>query len=169
MSAGSGGLPPPLQRIVSGGQTGADRAALDWAIRRGVEHGGWCPRGRLAEDGILDRRYRLRETESDSYVQRTRRNVEDSDGTLVLNLGALDGGTLETVRYAEALGKPCLLIALDAGIGPDDPARALQWLRQWGIAALNVAGPRESKRPGIYRLTLDFLDRLAPRPSRAKR
>ena len=71
------------ERIVSGGQTGADRAALDWAIERGIPHGGWCPRGRRAEDGRIDRRYALRETPAHDYQQRTRWNVRDSDGTLI--------------------------------------------------------------------------------------
>lgn len=152
----------PVRRVVSGGQTGADRAALDWAIRHGIAHGGWCPRGRTAEDGPLDARYRLRETESEGYLQRTRRNVEDSDATLVLNLGELDGGTLETVRYAQVRGKPCLLVALDEGVADDDLERARQWLGAQRVATLNVAGPRESKRPGIYRLALEFLEGLSP-------
>ncbi|OGA44096.1 MAG: hypothetical protein A3G25_14545 [Betaproteobacteria bacterium RIFCSPLOWO2_12_FULL_63_13] len=150
-----------VSRIVSGGQTGADRAALDWAIRNDVPHGGWCPRGRKAEDGVLPAKYKLRETESKDYRQRTRQNVIDSDGTLVLNLGALDGGTLKTVSLAEQLGKPHLVLQLDSGISDEDVLHVLAWLRRESISILNVAGPRESKRLGIYSLTNELLDRVA--------
>jgi len=92
--------------IISGGQTGTDRAALDFAIAHGIPHGGWCPLGRRAEDGVLDPRYRLRETESKSYRQRTRRNVADSDATLILNLGELADGSLATRQLAERASKP---------------------------------------------------------------
>jgi hypothetical protein len=85
-----------VSRIHSGGQTGADRSALDWALRNHVPHGGWCPRGRKAEDGPLDAKYLLQETKSAGYLQRTRQNVMDSDGTLIVNLGTLEGGTLAT-------------------------------------------------------------------------
>src|SRR3990170_1498194 len=101
---------PLVSRIVSGGQTGADRAALDWAIRNGVPHGGWCPRGRTAEDGVLPAKYELREAESLDYRWRTRQNVTDSDATLILNMGALDGGTLETAKLAKRFGKPHLIL-----------------------------------------------------------
>ena len=96
-------MPIPLKAtltIVSGGQTGADRAALDFAIAHGIEHGGWCPLGRRAEDGPLDAKYRLVETEREGYRARTVRNVRDSDATLILNLGDLEGGSLETMRIA---------------------------------------------------------------------
>ena len=88
-------------KIVSGGQTGADRAALDWAIAHGIPHGGWCPRGRKAEDGRIDGRYQLQETPSSSYTLRTERNVHDSDGTVVFSVAAvLTGGSMKTVRLA---------------------------------------------------------------------
>lgn len=80
-------------KIVSGGQSGADRAALDWAIQNDLPHGGWCPKGRIAEDGRIDSRYTLRETDSEGYRQRTRQNVVDSDGTLILNTGELSDGS----------------------------------------------------------------------------
>ncbi|HEY7840487.1 MAG TPA: putative molybdenum carrier protein, partial [Gammaproteobacteria bacterium] len=95
-----------LQRIVAGGQTGVDRAALDAAIRHGIAHGGWCPRGRLAEDGTVPDRYALRETNSWDYAERTERNVLDSNGTLILNSGPLEGGTLLTREFAEEHGRP---------------------------------------------------------------
>src|SRR3972149_2892537 len=135
-----------VSRIVSGGQTGADRAALDWAIRNDVPHGGWCPRGRQAEDGVLPAKYELRETEATDYRQRTRQNVTDSNGTLVVNLGTLEGGTLKTVTLGKSLRRPHLVLQLDAGVRDEDVQRLLDWLRRESIATLNVAGPRESKR-----------------------
>lgn len=150
-----------VSRIVSGGQTGADRAALDWAIVSGVPHGGWCPRGRKAEDGVLAAKYQLRETASTDYRQRTRQNVIDSDGTLVVNLGTLYGGTLKTVQLAQSLGKPHFVLQLDAGVRDEDVQQLLDWLRRESIAMLNVAGPRESKRPGIYALVNELLERVA--------
>lgn len=146
-----------LQRIISGGQTGADRAALDWAIAHGIPHGGWCPAGRKAEDGPIDCKYQLTETESANYRARTLRNVRDSDATLVLNVGALDGGSLETLRAAEREGKPVRVVALDQASSVDI-AEVRAWLR--GIGTINVAGPRESKRPGINRAVSVFLARL---------
>ena len=149
-----------LLKIVSGGQTGADRAALDSAINHVIPHGGWCPNGRLAEDGILDSRYALQETKSKGYRQRTRQNVVDSDGTLILNIGELSEGSLATLCFAERFGKPRLVIQLDENAEPENVRRVMEWVHAHGIAILNVAGPRESKRPGIYRLALAFLIRL---------
>ena len=150
-----------VPRIVSGGQTGADRAALDWAIRNGVPHGGWCPRGRTAEDGVLPAKYELREAESPDYRWRTRQNVTDSDATLILNIEALDGGTLETAKFAKSFGKPHLILQLDCGVRNEDVQQLLDWLQRESIGTLNIAGPRESKRPGIYALTCELLDRAA--------
>lgn len=149
-----------LVKIVSGGQTGADRAALDSAINHIIPHGGWCPNGRLAEDGILDSRYTLQETESKGYRQRTRQNVVDSDGTLILNIGELSEGSLTTLRFAERFGKPCLVIQLDEEAEPENVLRAMEWAHAHSIAILNIAGPRESKRPGIYAVTMNFLSAL---------
>lgn len=136
-----------IRKIVSGGQSGVDRAALDAAMAHGLEHGGWCPRGRIAEDGVIPGRYRLRETGAPDYAMRTECNVMDSDGTLVLNTGALEGGTSLTVDLAEERCKPLLILDLDAIA---DPRTVLHWVEAHGIRVLNVAGPRESKRPGIY-------------------
>jgi len=150
-----------VQQIVSGGQTGADRAALDWAIAQSIPHGGWCPADRAAEDGIIDVRYQLKELDLGGCRQRTRKNVEDSDGTLILNLGELDGGSLETQHFAKTLKKPCLEIQLDSGWDKDLRLGVIKWLKCNEIRRLNIAGPRESKRPGIYQvvsLFLDFLD-----------
>src|SRR5438105_4205172 len=89
---------PTLTRLISGGQTGVDRAALDWAIDHGLEHSGWCPKGRKAEDGVIPAHYDLQETASGRYEPRTRANVMEADGTLILNLGELNGGTLLTAE-----------------------------------------------------------------------
>jgi len=87
--------------IVSGGQTGADRAALDWALTHGVEYGGWCPKGRKAEDGPIDAKYPLKETPSVSYVQWTEWNVRDSDATVLFSIGrTLTGGSPKTMEFA---------------------------------------------------------------------
>ena len=116
-------------------------------------------RGRKAEDGVIPAKYELTETKSRNYATRTRRNVRNSDGTLVLNLGELDGGTLQTVEYAEKRGKPCLVIQLDNATHPD-PQMVAEWLKEQNIRFLNVAGPRESKRPGVYRQSFEFMERL---------
>lgn len=149
----------PVVKIVSGGQTGADRAALDVALALGLPLGGWCPAGRQAEDGPLPEHYPLTETASPIHAVRTRANVRDADGTLIFNLGNLDGGTLLTVDCAKKLRKPHLLVQLDAPEHPDLAAVAV-WLRDNRIHVLNVAGPRESKRPGIYAATRGFLVEL---------
>jgi hypothetical protein len=134
-----------VRRIISGGQTGVDRAALDVAIEMGIEHGGWCPKGRRAEDGRIDRRYRLKETESTEYAVRTERNVVESDGTLIICSGEPTGGTFLTRRLAERHGKPVLVV-------PPSGRRAAsvrKWLAENDIRELNVAGPRESTSPGV--------------------
>ena len=146
-----------LRKVVSGGQTGVDRAALDWAIAIGIEHGGWCPEGRAAEDGAIPECYQLDVLPGAGYRQRTRRNVEDSDATLVLNLGELDGGTRETARFADRLGKPHLLIQLDTIDAAVAKTSLLDWLTATQVQVLNVAGPREGKRPGAYAAALRFL------------
>ncbi|MYZ52382.1 putative molybdenum carrier protein [Malikia spinosa] len=147
-----------IERIVSGGQTGADRAALDWAHRHGVPHGGWCPKGRLAADGPLPAHYPLQETESAGYRQRTKLNVRDSDATLILNRGPLDGGTLQTLRFARMLGKPHLVIQLDELTLDEAVKQVRAWLSEGRFSALNVAGPREEKRPGIHASVRALLD-----------
>jgi hypothetical protein len=141
-------------KIVSGGQTGVDRAALDAAIAMGVEHSGWRPRGRLAEDGRIPERYRLQETQSPDYPPRTQQNVLDSDATLILYRGWLSGGTELTFRLARDHQRPCLTVDLD---WKPDPAHAVAWLRTQGVAVLNVAGPRESQSPGITALARRFV------------
>jgi hypothetical protein len=135
-----------IKRIVSGGQTGVDRGALDAAIALGVPHGGWCPKGRLSEDGCIDRRYQLTELDSSDYVDRTERNVIDSDGTLILYRQKLNGGTLLTNRLAKRHGKPLFRVRLDRTI---DYEAIQRWILEHEIAVLNVAGPRGSSHRGI--------------------
>jgi hypothetical protein len=142
------------QRVVSGGQTGVDRAALDVAIRLGLPHGGWCPLGRLAEDGAIPGQYRLSETRSPRYWVRTRQNVIDSSGTLILCRGPLQGGTELTHRLAQRFAKPCLVVDLAQQA---DPAAVRSWIRGQEIQVLNVAGPRESTAPGIAQQAEEFL------------
>ena len=146
------------ERIISGGQTGADRAALDFAIEYGYPHGGWAPRGREAEDGRIPPKYQLTGLPDGGYRQRTRRNVEDSDGTLIVNMGELDGGTLATKIFAEKAGKPHYVAQVDDEATDEMAASVLAWLRAHHIKTLNVAGPRESKRPGIYQQTTALLE-----------
>jgi hypothetical protein len=146
--------------IVSGRQAGADRAALDWAIVHGIAHGGWCTKGRRAEDGPLDARYGLMETESKAYRSRTVRNVCDSDTTLIVNLGELEGGSLETLRIAERRGKPVRVVQVDAPFDEMAVVSLRTWLDAAKAGRLNVAGPRESKRPGIYVANYGLRDRL---------
>ena len=131
-----------------------DRAALDVAQALGLPCGGWCPKGRKAEDGPIALRYPLRETPTESYAQRTEWNVRDSDGTLVLTRGEAAGGTAQTVACAAAQGKPCLVLDLAAAPAPE-AVRA--WAAARAIKVLNIAGPRESKSPGIYAQATAFL------------
>jgi len=148
---------PPIKKIVSGGQTGVDRAALDVALQHDMVCGGWCPKGRRAEDGRIDERYPLEETPQRNYVQRTEWNVRDSDGTLILCRGKPGGGTAQTIAIATAIHKPLLVVDLDE---ETDIAAIRGWLEQHDICVLNIAGPRESQAPGIYRETLALLNRL---------
>jgi Circularly permutated YpsA SLOG family len=151
-------------RIVSGGQTGVDRAALDVAIAHGIPCGGWCPRGRLAEDKPIPVHYPLEETESAKYAVRTRLNVRDSDGTLVLVFGEPAGGTSLTVDFAAELHRPCLVVDL---LDPPETATVAEWIAANRISTLNVAGPRESTAPGIYSAALRFLAGVFSRVVRA--
>jgi len=144
-------------KIVSGGQTGVDRAALDAALELGIELGGWCPRGRRAEDGDIDERYPLRETPSRIYSQRTEWNVRDSDATLILCRGDMTGGTRLTADIADRYGRPLLILDLDSD---PEPGIVFEWARERGVGVLNVAGPREEGAPGIYAQSLDVLLRL---------
>ncbi len=147
--------------IISGAQTGVDRAALDAAIACGLACGGSIPRGRLAEDGPVSRRYtRLAELKTNVYAARTRRNVLDADATLILCPGAPEGGTALTARLAAKHKKPLLVV--DIGREPDASAIRLirAWLASHDPAVLNVAGPRESRFPGLYERARKLLEKL---------
>lgn len=140
-------------KIISGGQTGVDRAALDVALERGLRVGGWCPAGRWAEDGPIPARYPLRETPLRDPAQRTSWNVRDSDATLVIALGRPAGGTADTVDQARRLERPFLVADLDSATAAD----LTSWLHATRPGVLNVAGPRESEAPGIYASAADLL------------
>ena len=120
----------------------------------GIPCGGWCPRGRKAEDGRIDTRYPLEETHSADYRVRTERNVRDSDGTLVIAWGPMKGGTALTVTLTRKYRKPCSVVDLAAG---GDPGPLREWIQREGIRILNVAGPRESEAQGVHDRTVDFL------------
>jgi hypothetical protein len=146
-----------IARIVSGGQTGVDRAALDVALDLGIDCGGWCPAGRWAEDGRIADRYPLRETPSAELAVRTAWNVRDSDATLILLRGVPAGGTLATLEQARLLGRPVMLVDLATPVRPDEIGGRLA---PRGPVVLNVAGPRESESPGIYADAHAFLTHL---------
>ncbi len=139
-------------KLISGGQTGADRAALDAAIDLGMEYGGSVPKGRIAEDGTIDAaRYpHLKEMRTASYTARTRRNVIDADATLAFTNGPTTGGTAQTIRMARARRKPHLVIDLKELPRQDAVKTIRQWIAKLKPAVLNVAGSRESVAPGIY-------------------
>lgn len=147
-----------LVKIVSGGQTGADRAALDWAIDHYFPHGGWCPVGRLAEDGAIPDRYHLTEMPNcGGYRQRTRANVQDSDATLIVSLAAkLTGGSLETSKIAGGFRKPWLHVHP----AQDWKVRLHNWLKGVPTQILNVAGPRASREGGVEIFTREVLDEV---------
>lgn len=138
-----------IKKIISGGQTGADRAALDVAIRRGIPQGGWCPRGRLAEDGIIDQRYELIETPDPDSDQRTEWNVRDSDGTVIFSIASeLIGGSAKTLNFASKHRKPCVHLSRERD-GAKASEKLHEFIRANEIAILNVAGPRASEEPTV--------------------
>ena len=153
-----------VQKIISGGQTGVDRAGLDFAIERGIPHGGWCPKGRSAEDRSIDARYQLTETSTKNYPQRTEKNVREADGTVILTVSAkLTGGSKKTASLATAHGKPWIHVH----VGQHDAAPRLRaFIRDNQIRTLNVAGSRASKKQQIYAFTKSLLEKtLVQKPS----
>jgi hypothetical protein len=177
-----------LLKIISGGQTGVDRGALDAALAFEVECGGWCPAGRLAEDGAIPKPYPVTELASAGYAERTARNVADSDGTLVISNGEPIGGTRETVDRCIEMGKPHLLIdcarlgideainrtlefvhSLSSRAGSRDPAEVTLKLTQrdpstsLGMTIINVAGPRASQWPGGHETTQQIVSGMLRR------
>ncbi|MCP4579255.1 MAG: hypothetical protein GY846_23525 [Deltaproteobacteria bacterium] len=152
-----------VRKIVSGGQTGADRAALDFAMEWNISHGGWIPKGRRAEDGKLPEKYRLKEMNSTDYARRTEQNVIDSDATLIFSHGKLTGGSLLTHKMALKHGRPRLHVdLLPNQFTPGNSFSAAQaihaWIKEQRIGVLNVAGPRQSQDKRIYRATFDILE-----------
>jgi len=153
---------PALRKVISGGQTGVDRAALDAAMVLGIDVGGWCPRGRKALDGVIPAKYPLTETRGKSYQTRTKWNVRDSDASLIICRDEPIGGTALTIKYCEQLGKPYMVYQLKAGestwLGnPEDPYGVLYWLNCHHVQVLNVAGPRDGKHCPIYDHAYSFL------------
>ena len=158
-----------ITHIVSGGQSGADRSALDFALSRGIPHGGWCPKGRRAEDGPIDPKYLLKETATSNYLERTELNIRDSDATVIFtHSGELSGGSLKTKQLAAKLGKPCLHLSMRAfdsmgrGLyGPHGAVAALhKFVNDHKVFTLNVAGSRNSKEPGIGSYVVKVLEAL---------
>ncbi len=152
-----------LEKIISGGQTGADQGALDGAIACSVPHGGSIPAGRKTEAVMLPLSYEMQELESDRYTDRTERNVIDADGTLIVSHGALTGGSALTEKIALRLGKPCLHIDFNRSETHQAAAEASVWIVKSEIRILNVAGPRASSDPHIYSLTRELIVRLLDR------
>lgn len=144
-------------KIISGGQTGVDRAALDFGITNNIETGGFCPKGRMAEDGVISDKYNLVELSSQNYSVRTLKNVVESDATFIFFFTELSGGTLNTREFCVAEGKPFLLINLSKDHLKDKACEALEFITNNQVKILNIAGPRHSKCPECYRKVYDIL------------
>jgi hypothetical protein len=147
-----------LKKIISGGQTGADQAALDVAIKLGIPYGGWIPKGRITEKGVLDPKYKLNEMETTNYNKRTEQNVIDSDGTLIISHGRLTGGSDYTREMALLHHRPWLHIDLNKTGAFQAAGKIKSWITENEIEVLNVAGPRASKNPAIYQATVDIIE-----------
>lgn len=148
-----------ILKIISGGQTGADRAALDFAIKHNVPYGGWVPKGRKTEDGTLPEKYHLQEMPTSQYSKRTEKNVLDSDGTLILSHGLLTGGSALTTSFAEKHKKPWIHIDLEMTSCSEAVRIIQEWAVRNGIKIMNVAGPRASKDPMIYQAVMELLEK----------
>lgn len=144
----------PKVTIISGGQTGVDRAALDVALDNSFQASGYCPKGRLAEDGAIPDKYSLTETKSREYPERTTLNVKESDGTLIIHGGEIGRGTKLTISTAKKFGRPCLIVDVNT---PASPVEFVQWLNDNKIEKLNVAGTRAKSCSGIYDKAYDLL------------
>ena len=139
-----------LLKIVSGGQTGVDRAALDVALKHGIECGGWCPEGRLDEVGQIPTRYPVRELPGGTFDDRTRANVKDSDGTVIFYFEELRGGSAFTLECCEELKKPCCLIDAQQLRADEAGKRLRAFLDEANVEVMNAAGPRQSDWPEGY-------------------
>jgi len=148
-----------LKKVITGGQTGVGRAGLDAAIKADIPIGGYCPKGRGAEDGIIPERYPLIETESPEPRYRRELNVIHSDGTLIFNEGDLTQGTKLIELFAVMKGRPRLIVQLDKE-PQTEPCKVLRWIKEHSISTLNIAGPRESRSPGIYQEASTYLEKV---------
>jgi hypothetical protein len=150
-------MKPPTLRIVSGGQTGVDRAALDAALQAGIPIGGWCPERRMAEDGMIPQNYPLVELKGGGYAERTKKNIIDSDGTVIIYFKEISGGTELTRQYCVSKTKPCLLIdAMKLDVETASQMIA-SFVKEIGIESLNIAGPRASKEKRAYNYTFNIM------------
>lgn len=147
-------LAPKGFKVISGGQTGADQAGLDWAIERDISHGGWCPKGRRSEDGKINERYQLTESSTTNYLERTELNVRDSDVTLIFTmLDKLDGGSKKTAEFATKHGKPWRHFHPRV-----HPKFIASFLLKHEAKTINIAGKRESSAAGISKWVIDVMD-----------
>lgn len=147
-----------IEKIVSGGQTGVDQAALDAAIKLGIPYGGWIPRGRKTENGPLPEKYKMREMPTSNYSARTEQNVIDSDGTLIISHGSLTEGSEYTRKMAMKHNRPWLHIDLKSNAKFHAATNIVSWITENRIRVLNVAGPRASKDPEIYLDALNIIE-----------
>ena len=151
----------PVRKIISGGQTGADRAALDFALENNFETGGWIPKNRLAEDGRIPENYpNLRETETENPAERTELNVQDSDATMIFSHGDLKGGSKLTMEMCDKHAKPCLHVDFEKTDFAQAVKKAQQFIIFSNCRALNIAGARSSEDTRIYEKVKDFLEKL---------
>ena len=146
---------PTHIKIISGGQTGVDRAALDFALKNNMHCGGWCPKGRIAEDGIISEKYPLQETLTSEYSERTEKNITDSDATLIIHTHKIDNGTILSMKLCSKYNKPLFEINLVEGVNITE---LINWIQNNNFTVLNIAGPRESNSPGIYFKTLAYFE-----------
>ncbi len=147
-----------IRKIISGGQTGADRAALDTAMYMQIPHGGWIAKGRKTEDGMLPEKYKLQEMPTEKNEERTEKNVIESDGTLIFSHGKLMGGSQYTLQCAEKHNRPRLHMDMDRTNAFQAVQSISEWIQQNHIEVLNVAGPRQSEDPGIYKSVCDIME-----------
>ncbi len=146
-----------IEKIISGGQTGADQAGLDAAIELGITHGGWIPKGRKTEEGPLPAKYKLKEMGTTSYPKRTEQNILDSEGTVIFTFGKLTGGSELTRKLAEQHGFPCLHVDLNKVSVGEGAKLVRPWIEKHKIKVLNVEGSRASKAPKIHDIAKQIL------------
>ena len=143
-----------IKKIISGGQTGVDRAALDIALEEGIDCGGSCPAGRFADDGPIPDKYPLQETSDKDHYVRTENNVRDSDGSLLIYRGRLHGGTAYAVEMAKQLGRPVMAVNMEK---PPAVSDVVAWIEKNRLQVLHIGGQRENSSPGIYSQAGDFI------------